>query len=173
MGDIFTDRLLLRLMPLGVLQASIDGDAAAVSSGLDLTVPEPWAEAQSLVRMRLEQVQSTPAYAPWSLRAIALRSSKEMVGYINCHDEPRDGPIEPGYEIFPQHRGRGYASEAVRGLLAFAGGQGITKARFAIAPGNAASLAIVRRLGARRIGSQIDEIDGPEDVYMLELPRRS
>jgi hypothetical protein len=39
---------------------------------------------------------------------------------------------------------------------------------FSIALGNAASRGLALKLGARKIGVQIDEEDGPEDVFLLD-----
>jgi RimJ/RimL family protein N-acetyltransferase len=57
----------------------------------------------------------------------------------------------------------------VRGYSQFASARGLRWLRLSIAPGNEASLALARKLGVRMIGSQIDEIDGPEDIYLLDL----
>ena len=37
-----------------------------------------------------------------------------------------------------------------------------------IAPDNQASLGLARKLGARRIGEHVDEIDGPEDIFLFD-----
>ena len=77
--------------------------------------------------------------------------------------------VEIGYTIFPPWRRKGYAYEMVRGYGQFASARGLRWLRLSIAPGNEASLALARKLGVRMIGSQIDEIDGPEDIYLLDL----
>jgi RimJ/RimL family protein N-acetyltransferase len=38
-----------------------------------------------------------------------------------------------------------------------------------VSPGNAASLAVVEKLGFRQTGVQIDDIDGEEGVFELTL----
>jgi RimJ/RimL family protein N-acetyltransferase len=167
MNDIRGPRLVLRLLPLPAIRATIAGDLAAVAHAAALDIPAAWLEAADLAAMRLDQLTANPHYAPWSLRAMALADTGEMVGYINCHDAPLNGTIELGYEVFARHRGRGYATEAVHVLLAWAHGQGVRRAVFSVSPDNAASRAIVHRLGATRIGSQTDAIDGLEDVYQM------
>ena len=71
--------------------------------------------------------------------------------------------------MFEEFRGRGYATEAARALLAWACDEhGIRHFIASVAPGNAPSLAIVRRLGFVETGRQWDEEDGEELVF--ELP---
>lgn len=56
-------------------------------------------------------------------------------------------------------------------MLDWARGQGVHRFRAAIAPDNVPSLAIVARLGFRRVGVQGDELDGIEAVFELgDLP---
>jgi RimJ/RimL family protein N-acetyltransferase len=40
-----------------------------------------------------------------------------------------------------------------------------------VSPDNAASLAVVRRLGFVKTGEEVDEVDGLEWVHTLELTR--
>lgn len=79
----------------------------------------------------------------------------------------REACAEFGYTIFEKHRRRGYVEEAVRALMAWARERGARHFIFSIAPGNEASQGLAAKLGARKIGVQIDEEDGPEDVLLL------
>jgi RimJ/RimL family protein N-acetyltransferase len=56
----------------------------------------------------------------------------------------------------------------VRALMEWARERGARHFIFSIAPGNAASRGLALKLGARKIGVQIDEEDGPEDVFLLD-----
>jgi RimJ/RimL family protein N-acetyltransferase len=101
-----------------------------------------------------------------------LRAPRRVVGNVGFHAPPDDGGrVEIGYGIVPSERRKGYAREAIAGLTdwAFATGQ----ARVCVAsvsPRNAASLALVRSLGFRQVGEQIDELDGLELVFERALP---
>jgi RimJ/RimL family protein N-acetyltransferase len=115
-----------------------------------------------------------PDYRPWAIRAIALRETGEAVGYVNFHGCPahhemagRDACAEFGYTIFEKYRRRGYVEEAVRALMDWAKQRGARHFIFSVAPDNAASHGLAAKLGARKIGVQIDEEDGPEDVLLL------
>lgn len=96
---------------------------------------------------------------------------------MNCHDKPvvfeHRGEvglmIEMGYTIFEPHRRQGIATEAIEAFTDFAAREGVRWVRLSIAPGNAASLALAERFGAVKIGTQYDDRDGPEDVYLFDL----
>jgi RimJ/RimL family protein N-acetyltransferase len=177
MIDIETKRLLLRLMPLEALHATIAGNRDAAAQHLQLHVPDDWMAEGWLAQLRFDQWQQDPAYGPWSVRAIALRQSGDMIGYINCHGAPdpvlREGMapngVEIGYMLFEPWRRQGYAFEAIRGFNAWANAHGVDSVVLSISPGNQASLALADKLGAEKIGSQIDEKDGPEDVHLVRL----
>ena len=172
--DILTPRLLLRLLPPEALQASEAGrvDDAARILGLELSAD--WSRVASVARRRLAQLPETPDYLPWSVRAIVLRRTNEAVGYVNFHELPQwhemaqqEACAEFGYTVFARHRRKGYAEETVRALMAWGRERGARHFIFSIAPGNAASRGLALKLGARKIGVQIDEEDGPEDVFLL------
>ncbi len=140
-------------------------------------MPAEWFEDAWVFDLRLNQWKDDPAYAPWSIRAMVLKETGEVVGTINCHEKPQafehggeEGlMIEMGYSVFEAHRRHGIAHEAILGLAGFARAEGVRWVRLSISPNNEASLALARKLKAEKIGSQIDEIDGPEDVYLFEV----
>jgi [ribosomal protein S5]-alanine N-acetyltransferase len=159
----------LWVLDADVLQALVDGDAAAASAAAGVAIPawftaDPW-----LWTLRLGQLIGAPEQAPWLIRAV-LAPDGTVVGHAGCHGPPDGrGMVEVGYEIAPEHRRRGYARGAVEALLAFAREHGATVARASISPDNAASLALVAALGFVRTGEQVDEIDGLELVFERQL----
>ena len=168
---VFTERLELVPLPPGLLEAIARGDANVVARRLDAAVPDGWTDTIP-AQERLEQLAADPNEQPWLVRAVVLRATRQVVGNVGFHGPPDDkGRVEIGYGVVPSRRRRGYAREAVAGLAdwAFATGQ----ARVCVAsvsPRNAASLALVRSLGFRQVGEQIDEIDGLELVFERALP---
>ena len=44
---------------------------------------------------------------------------------------------------------------------------GVVTLRYTVSPDNAASQAIIRKLGFAHVGQQIDEEDGPEDIFEM------
>ncbi len=92
-----------------------------------------------------------------------------VIGSAGFHARPDDdGMIEIGLGIVPEERGRGYAQELLRGMWAWVVTQpGVRTLRYTVSPDNAPSQAIIRRFGFEHHGQQIDEVDGPEDIYEL------
>ena len=81
------------------------------------------------------------------------------------------GVAEIGYEVIPEERRKGYASEAAEALMTWAGREhGVRRFRASVGPWNKPSLALVRPLGFKRVGVQIDDVDGKELVFELEQP---
>ena len=177
MIDIETERLVLRLVPMAGLAATAAHDAAACRKLIAADLHPDWFDNAWVADLRLSQWKDDPAYAPWSIRAIALRATGEVVGNINCHDKPepfshegRDGlVVELGYTVFPPWRRQGIAREAIGGLTRFVRSQGVRWIRLSVSPSNAPSQALAKKLGAIRIGTQDDELDGPEDVLLVEI----
>jgi RimJ/RimL family protein N-acetyltransferase len=177
-GDIETKRLVLRLLDAQALAALAGGKLVEAGEIAGVPLAADWNEVTALAGMRLGQWRDDGAYAPWSLRAIVLRATNEAVGYVNFHGRPgfhelakREACAEFGYTVFEHHRRCGYAEETVRALMDWAMENGTKRFIFSIAPDNTPSLALALKLGARKIGMQIDEEDGPEDVYLLEPGR--
>ena len=99
-----------------------------------------------------------------------------MVGYIGFHTPPAPqylrhlspNGVEFGYTVFPEHRRKRIAWEASQALMQWAAAShGITAFVVSVSPGNTPSLNLISKLGFRRIGSHIDEEDGPEDIFEL------
>lgn len=145
---------------------------------IGLSIPQDWLEAKWLMEIRLEKMHSDPALELWLLRAIVVRETKTMIGYIGFHTLPGadylksytpDG-VEFGYTIFPAYRQMGFASEAAGALMEWATLEhGVKSFVLSISPANEPSLRLARKFGFRKIGSITDPEDGVEDVFLLEL----
>lgn len=107
----------------------------------------------------------------WLLRAITRREDRRMVGLINFHGPPDDlGRAELGYTIFEDFRRRGYATEAANAMMSWAQAtHGIDTFVVSVSPENEPSLLMAATLGFRRIGTQMDDVDGEEWVFELKL----
>jgi RimJ/RimL family protein N-acetyltransferase len=168
---IFTERLELVPLSPGLLEAIARGDARGSARRLDATVPDGWTDTIP-ARERLEQLAADPSEQPWLVRAVVLRAPRRVVGNVGFHGPPDDqGRVEIGYGIVPAQRRQGYAREAIAGLTDWAFATGEARVCVAsVSPRNTASLALVRSLGFRQVGEQIDELDGLELVFERTLP---
>ena len=175
--DIETERLVLRLVPLAGLAATAANDQAAARRIIGESLPEAWFDDAWVAALRLKQWAGNPAYAPWSIRAIARKDTGEIVGNVNCHHVPMPFAlggettiaVEMGYGIFAPWRRHGYAFEALTGYMGWAAEVGVGAIILSISPGNAASRGLAFRLGATRIGSQESQADGVQDIFFARL----
>jgi len=112
----------------------------------------------------------------WSLRGFGLwaveeRATGAFAGRIGCF-EPEGWPgFEIGYTLARPFWGRGYASEGAAASLRYARAE-LRRDRVVsiIRPGNAASIRVAERLGARAEG-EIEFFGGPARLYAY--PRAS
>ena len=100
-----------------------------------------------------------------------------MIGFIGFHTLPgaeylnsyAPDSVEFGYTIFPDYRGKGYASEAAQALMDWATREHqVTRFVVSISPMNQPSLRIAQKLGFRKVGSFNDPEEGVEDVFLRE-----
>jgi GNAT superfamily N-acetyltransferase len=176
-GSIETPRLVLIALSATDMEELLAGDELRVAERLGCVLPGDLGRAaEGLLRVRLNDLRAIPDAQPWLLRVIALRGSpSRMVGLVGFHGPPDGaGRVEVGYEVLPEHRRRGYALEATRGVLEWARGQGATRFVASVSPDNVASQRVVAKLGFRPAGSQWNPLDGTELVFELPtdaLPR--
>ena len=176
MHIIETDRLRLQLMTLEFFDFCLAGDREAAERLAGVSIADDWLAESGYVKMRREQLAADPSYGPWCVRMIVLKAANRMIGQIGFHT-PSDSPglrgiapgaIEFGYRIYEPNRRKGYAKEAAIGLMRWAAAeQGIASFVVSIAPHNAASQAMAKSLGFVKVGEQMDEADGLEDVLVL------
>ena len=179
MGDpIYTERLDLVPMTPEFLRASLAGDRERAQELLGMRVPMEWPERPETLERRLRQLEEDPSLQPWLLRAIGLRDEGQMVGYIGFHSKPGEeylrqlspGGVEFGYTVSRDFRRRGYAREACEALMQWASANhGVTRFVVSISPSNESSLRLASQLGFTKIGSHVDETDGPEDILERQL----
>jgi len=103
-----------------------------------------------------------------------------MIGHIRFHTRPDPeylhsyarGAIELGYVVFVAYRKQGYAHEALLGAISRAEeGYSIKHFVASISPRNLPSINLIAKLGFRKVGQHVDEIDGIEHVYLRDVIR--
>jgi RimJ/RimL family protein N-acetyltransferase len=169
---IRTERLELRPATPDLLAAALES-AAALAAGLKALVPPSWPPEfldSPALEFTLNRLTEAPDEGDWWLYFIALPAAAGghvLVGTAGYKGPPADGTVEVGYGIVTDHQRRGYASEAVRGLVARA--FEVTEVRRVIAetmPELTASIGVLRKCGFELIG------EGSEPgVIRFELTR--
>jgi [ribosomal protein S5]-alanine N-acetyltransferase len=86
-------------------------------------------------------------------RAADRCGGRVLIGTAGYKGPPADGTVEVGYGIVTDHRRRGYASEAVRGLVARAFRvPGVRRIIAETLPELTASIGVLRKCGFELIG---------------------
>lgn len=171
-------RLTLIPMSPQFLEVCLAGDPARAARLLGLRISTDWFTEQRLMELRLAQLQRDPRLQPWLLRAISVRHERTMIGHIGFHTAPNPaylqtlapGGVELGYTVFAPFRQRGYATEACAAMMTWASQDyGVPRFVVTISPTNGPSLRIAQQLGFRKVGTHIDDEDGPEDIFVREV----
>jgi RimJ/RimL family protein N-acetyltransferase len=177
---IRTERLELAPMSAPFLDALL-GDRRDEAERIGrLVLPDGWPDDHDarFLRFRLDQLRRDPEVEPWLVRAVVLPDGERpMVGHAGFHGPPgvngarRADALEVGYTVFEPFRGRGFATEAVTGLVRWGRDEhGVRTFVASVGPWNAPSLRVVEKLGFRQVGTQWDEEDGEELVFELVVP---
>ena len=127
----------------GALRWMPGGEAGTARAAVDAArLVEIWGRAWAEAR---------PGYAPW---AAVERAGGALAGQVGLRWLPFEGGVtEVLWMLGAAHRGRGLATEAARAALGWGFGTlGLAAVECFVMPGNAASLAVVRRLGMAPLG---------------------
>ena len=118
---------------------------------------------------RVPQVKVDPSVNRWFVRYIVLKESQEVIGSTSFHGIPDvDGMMEIGLGIEEAFRNKGYAREALVGMWKWVCIYPEVKTlRYTVSPDNLASIAVINYFGFEYKGQQIDEEDGPENIYEM------
>lgn len=101
-------------------------------------------------RRFLSTCASTGDPRPFGNYEIRRRDDGHAIGGVGFHGTPdENGSVTIGYGLIPAARGKGYASEALRALLAFARGRGITSVEGDTDHDNTASQHVMAAAGMR------------------------
>ena len=162
------------------LKACLREDKKKSDELIGFKVSQDWYEEKDLINLRMNDYRTDSKYIAWGLHAIGYRKSREMVGFIGFHTRPNPkylqtiapNAIELGYTIFLPFRRRGFAEEAILGMLDWAVMRHPLDSFIAsVSPTNLPSTALVKKLGFTKISEQIDEVDGLEFVYQLPVEK--
>jgi RimJ/RimL family protein N-acetyltransferase len=163
-------------------------DLDAAHRLLDLEIA--WSEPSFTRAQRRERVAFYAELARWDdtgrlygYRAVTRKEAGELVGIVGFLPVPWNArlrgllsssasaagaiELEVGYALGPDHRGRGYATEALQALIAHAFGVlGIGRLVAGTDRDNAPSIALLRRVGMRTFPNPYG--GWPEVIGVLE-----
>jgi len=124
---------------------------------------------QGPLHWRVPQVKADPSSNKWFMRLIVLKENREIIGSASFHGVPdENGMIEIGLGIEPEFHNRGFAKEALMAMWSWAIDQlGVESFRYTVSPDNAPSIKVIEYFGFPFTGVQIDEEDGPENIYEI------
>ena len=171
---IQSERLDLIPMTPAVLRLVLAGNFREAGELLGVSAPADWDISRHAMELRLSQLEANPGLQPWLLRAISLRERRLLVGHIGFHTAPgaeylaelSRGGVEFGFGVLDQWRRQGVATEASEAMMRWAREEHqVQRFVLSISPDNVPSLGLAAKLGFRKIGSHIDELDGPEDIF--------
>ena len=118
---------------------------------------------------RVPQVKVNPECNKWFVRWLVLRESGEIIGSTSFHGLPNSaGMIEIGIGIEEKFRNQGYARESLLGMWLWGAKEPQVKIlRYTVSPTNIPSIRVIDSFGFAYKGQQIDEEDGPENIYEI------
>ena len=162
--SILTPRLELRPGSAAAFAAE-PHEREALAAAIGATVPESWPvehyDADPLTVWRSEIARDANV-VPWLIRYMIERETNVVVGMVGSGGRPSDGTFIIGYSVLPEYRRRGYASEALDGLVQWAFGQPEVARIVAYTyPDLAASIGVLRKTGFRLVGN------GPEEGTIM------
>jgi [ribosomal protein S5]-alanine N-acetyltransferase len=112
----------LRLIPVEPRHKRAFADGIAeLAASLGVSVPDGWPQFPEAFLPPANQVSEILETGAWGGYFFVDPALATVVGNGGFHGLPNAGGVaEVGYEVAPQYRNRGYATEAVRGLVQFA-----------------------------------------------------
>ena len=170
---ISTERLELHHIPAAGLISLFEekSDLSAIA-GRNFTNPHRnLLDDSGPLAWRVPQVKADASTNKWFVRFIVLTASREIIGSTSFHGVPDEsGMMEIGIGIEEKFWGNGYAKESLLGMWLWVCTQpGVSILRYTVSPTNIASVKIIQGFGFSHIGQQIDEEDGPEDIYEMSV----
>ena len=176
LAPIETPRLRIHHVSLELYDCCIENRRSRAEEIVGAALPEDWYIQRDYLKTWRDKCLAEPEYLPWSLRIVVLKSAEEAIGNFRFHSTPNPeylratapNAVEFGYRIYPPHRRKGFAKETALAMMQWAREAApIEYFVVSISPGNVASQRLAASLGFIKVGEQMDEIDGPEDVLLL------
>ncbi|MFA9381862.1 MAG: GNAT family N-acetyltransferase [Acetanaerobacterium sp.] len=149
-----TERLLLLPISYGCMRSLIDGTQTELEKQ-GFLICDDWISLEVLqyldiIRALMSKDTAPDGFFTW---AVIERDSRVIIGDVGFKGHPNElGVIDIGYGIAACARGKGYATEAVTALLAWAFSQpGARRVSAECLDDNSASIHILKKMGMKEI----------------------
>ena len=172
---VCTDRLDLAPLALAEIDALIANDGGRLRELTGVLFPRPaapppyMADPLPVVRERLRR---RPEEAPWWNWLMLERETMRAVGLVAFGGPPDEtGTVLIGYAVYEQFEGHGYATEAVKEMIAWAFQQaGVRQVRTLAPVWNTPALRVAENVGMRPVAADEDDDVGEVLVYAVTAP---
>ncbi len=168
---LITPRLELRhISGANLITLFENRDDSPILEKVDFTNPHRvLVDFQGPLHWRVPQVKADPSSNKWFVRMIVLKENREIIGSTSFHGVPdENGMIEIGLGIEPEFHNQGFAKESLLAMWSWAIDQpGVKSFRYTVSPDNTPSIKVIEYFGFPFTGVQIDEEDGPENIYEI------
>lgn len=163
----------LKLIPCDteILNSAIAGNGN-LTKKLNVTIQDPWTEfGLGALQYSLDRLSESPAESGWWTYFPIHKQDNKLIGSGGYKGKPTpEGTVELGYEIAPNYRNRGLATEMTKGLIEHAFKNQSVNSILAHTLGHEnASTKVLKKCGFEKI----EEINDPEDgiIWKWELKR--
>jgi RimJ/RimL family protein N-acetyltransferase len=156
----------LRLLPGTpyLLRADLRG-REALAAGLGLRVPETWPPElydAPAIEYTLAHLEAHSGELRWGFYYFVRKAVGEDAAFVlgagGYKGPPAESTVEVGYSILAEEQRRGYATEAVRGLVEYAFSQGEVERVIAqTLPELVPSIGVLEKCGFRFLGAGSEE----------------
>ena len=123
----------------------VDRALAERLCGLRLHDTWPESDLPAVLESYAKLIEAYPDKIGWGVWLYVLKGV--VIGDGGFHGPPKDGRVTVGYSIVPEHRRRGFATQALKGLCGWAIGQGVRSIEAHCAANNAASARVLVKCG--------------------------
>ncbi len=168
MNDIITTKRL-NLIPCDhQMVGRILLDFENLPSLLNLRIPENWPIFPEAFQYVYDLLKTNPEESVWWTYIFVNREEKVIVGSGGYKGPPKNESVEIGYEIAPEFRNQGYATEAARGFISHAFKHpSIKVVKASTLPMVNASNRVLEKCGMGFIETSLDEEVG--EVWFYEV----
>jgi aminoglycoside 6'-N-acetyltransferase len=168
-----TERLVLRR-----LRADDAGTVAEYKNDPEVAQYQDWDLPYPIedIAAKIAAYARRPWPCPGSGLNFAIEHHGELIGDFGVGWDAEGAEAEIGYTLRPEHRGRGFATEALAEVVDRLFSEGVERVTTSIDPENVASIRVLEKVGFRLEGSSRVEIRGEwvdDEVHVISRADRA